>query len=278
MRSSRHFSRHAARAFPQLDVISIADAIRNAPTAQAAWDDVAGTLRKHGLTRAALHADLPRDAPNPFSKTAGGTLFGPIWNDAHDRRVRDYKGNIRNARARDLRHIRPTLMYLSNFRGPLWIEHRKVLDRDPQTGFAPLCRTMIEEFGQHQALALPLTDPVDGTISMLSFWGDEPRRDLPDFLRANLAALHMSGMHFYAMWRSRWRTGSTEGPLVSLSDRERQTLELLSKGAQVSEIAEGLKISERSVHEYVARARQKLGARSRSEAIALAVLRGIIGP
>lgn len=272
---SRQNSRHGRGDLAGLDLFTIADAVRTCATPAAAWERIARQLAGHGLTRTALHADLPRDAPNPFADSAGGRHFGPVWNAAHDRRLRGYAGDIRRARSRDLRHIRPTLMYLGASRNPLWIDHGKVLDRGDDTGFTPLCRMMVEEFGQHQALALPLSDPATGRISILSVWGDEPREDLPDFLAANLSALHMAGLHFHGMLGARWHGAETAG---TLSARERQTLERIAAGEQVARIADILGISERTVHEYVARARRKLGAKSRSEAVAKALILGLIAP
>lgn len=275
MNSSRQKLRHRPTGLAGLDLFAIADAVRLSSTPTAAWKKISGQLSAHGLTRTALHADLPRDAPNPFAEAAGGQQFGQVWNAAHDRRIRTYPGDIRQSRSSDLRHIRPTLMYLGLSRKPMWIEHGKVIGRGADTAFAPLCRVMIEHFGQHQALALPLCDPATGRISMLSVWGDEPHRDLPDFLAANQGALHMAGLYFYGMFSARWRSARLE---TSLSAREHQVLERIAAGEQVARIADLLGISERSVHEYVARARRKLGAKSRSEAVAKALIMGLIEP
>lgn len=275
MKPSRQKSRHGQANLAGLDLFAIADAVRVSPSPAAAWQMISAQLSAQGLTRTAVHVDLPLDTPNPFAEAAGGQQFGEVWDTSHDRRIRTYQGDIRRASSRDLRHIRPTLMYLGLSRKPMWIEHVKVIERGADTAFAPLCRVMVEHFGQHQALALPLCDPATGRISMLSVWGDEPRRDLPDFLAANLGALHMAGLYFYGMFSARWRGARLER---SLSAREHQVLERIAAGEQVARIADLLGISERSVHEYVARARRKLGAKSRSEAVAKALIMGLIEP
>ncbi len=62
----------------------------------------------------------------------------------------------------------------------------------------------------------------------------------------------------------------------TLSDREREVLELVGRGASNKEIATSLALSTRTVEKHVSGAMAKLGARSRTEAINLAVQRGII--
>ena len=59
---------------------------------------------------------------------------------------------------------------------------------------------------------------------------------------------------------------------------QQQILSALAEGAQIDGIADGLGISERSVREYIARARAKLGARTRTEAVARALMMGMIDP
>jgi LuxR family maltose regulon positive regulatory protein len=64
--------------------------------------------------------------------------------------------------------------------------------------------------------------------------------------------------------------------MVTLSKRERQVLELVAAGNTTKAIAERLSISEPTVKWHVSRAARKLGAQSRTEAVALAIGRGYI--
>ena len=61
-----------------------------------------------------------------------------------------------------------------------------------------------------------------------------------------------------------------------LSDREREVLGLVALGASNKEIATELGIGTRTVETHVSSAMAKLGARSRTEAINLAVQRGVL--
>lgn len=62
----------------------------------------------------------------------------------------------------------------------------------------------------------------------------------------------------------------------TLSDREREVLELVGRGATNKEIAKALTIGVRTVETHVSNAMAKLGAHSRTEAINRAVQRGVI--
>jgi DNA-binding NarL/FixJ family response regulator len=66
--------------------------------------------------------------------------------------------------------------------------------------------------------------------------------------------------------------------LDKLSDREREVLELLARGAANLEIAAALHLSERTVKGHVGQVFAKLGARDRAAAIVLAYEAGLVVP
>jgi DNA-binding CsgD family transcriptional regulator len=61
-----------------------------------------------------------------------------------------------------------------------------------------------------------------------------------------------------------------------LSPRERQVVSLLAAGLNGSEIAARLRISPATVRTHVEHAKMKLEARTRGQAIAIAVRRGLL--
>lgn len=73
-----------------------------------------------------------------------------------------------------------------------------------------------------------------------------------------------------------------QGPPVAMSrlgPRECRVLQYLSEGKGETEVAESMKMSVRSIQSCVARAREKLNAKDRAHAIALAITGGLIeGP
>ena len=60
--------------------------------------------------------------------------------------------------------------------------------------------------------------------------------------------------------------------------REREVLALLATGATDSEIADLLGLASATVQTHVRNAKTKLGARTRAQAVALAVAQGLIAP
>jgi DNA-binding CsgD family transcriptional regulator len=62
------------------------------------------------------------------------------------------------------------------------------------------------------------------------------------------------------------------------SAREREVLALLAEGATDGQIAERLELSPATVQTHVRNAKAKLGARTRAQAVAMALQRGLIGP
>jgi DNA-binding CsgD family transcriptional regulator len=261
-----------------LDLHHIADAVHGSDTPRGAWAAFSAVLRRHGLTRTALHIGLPRHAANPFADQPGALVFGEVWDTALDAQLRGYTGDVRRATAPTLWHLRPTLKFLSVFSTPLIIDHRTVLERSGDTPFAPISRVMLEELGQHQALSIPLAHPSTRHLSILTIWGDEPGPDFVSFAKAHSATLQMAGLYLIGMLALRWPHAATSAPAPALSTRERQILSALAEGARVSGIADALRITERSVQEYITRARTKLGARSRTEAVARALQLGLIDP
>lgn len=260
-----------------LDLHSIADMVNGADGPHAAWQAFHTALAGQGLGRAALHVDLPRRAVNPFADHPGARTFGAFWDAELDARLRGFAGDVRRAEDEELRHLRPTLTFLSMFRSPLFIEHLKVLKRPRDTAFVPISRTMLE-MGQYQALVLPLDGPRSRRLSTLTFWGDEPGPEFGEFARAHMPALQAAGLCFAGLLALRWPQAPAPGDPPALSTRERQILCALAKGAQIDGLADSLGISERSVREYIARARVKLGAGTRTEAVARAVMMGLIDP
>lgn len=61
-----------------------------------------------------------------------------------------------------------------------------------------------------------------------------------------------------------------------LSERQQRVLRLLADGADTVEIAESLRYSERTIKSLIQELEQHLGARSRAQAVAVGIRRGII--
>ena len=68
-----------------------------------------------------------------------------------------------------------------------------------------------------------------------------------------------------------------DGPGSKLTARERQTLELLAEGASTEQIGDRLGVSRNTTRNHVQRVLEKLGARSKLEAVAVARREGLLG-
>lgn len=64
--------------------------------------------------------------------------------------------------------------------------------------------------------------------------------------------------------------------MVSLSARQRQVLLLAAQGGTDKEMSQRMQVSPRTVRSHLARACERLGAVSRTNAVAIAVARGLI--
>lgn len=69
----------------------------------------------------------------------------------------------------------------------------------------------------------------------------------------------------------------TENPHERLSDRELQTLTMIASGKRLSDIAEQLKLSPKTVSVYRARVLEKLGLTNNSELTVYAIRNGLVG-
>jgi len=72
--------------------------------------------------------------------------------------------------------------------------------------------------------------------------------------------------------------GSLGDQSVSLTPRQREVLHWVAAGLGDAAVADRLQISEATAHFHVERAKRRLGARTRSQAVAVAVHRGLIRP
>jgi DNA-binding NarL/FixJ family response regulator len=70
---------------------------------------------------------------------------------------------------------------------------------------------------------------------------------------------------------------ASESPHERLSDRELQTLTMIASGKRLSDIAEELKLSPKTVSVYRARVLEKLGLNNNSELTVYAIRNGLVG-
>ena len=104
-----------------------------------------------------------------------------------------------------------------------------------------------------------------------------PRHATPDELAGAVRAVHagLLAAHPEALAQPA-KTAIASAPGLALTSREREILELIAEGANNRIIAARLKISRHTVKFHVASVLAKLGARSRTEAVTLALRAGLL--
>ncbi len=162
--------------------------------------------------------------------------------------------------------IDPVLNHaLANVRPFSWDE----LDRR-----LPEVQELFKDAASH-GLRHGITVPVHGahgSFSLLSLAREDPLPDDPGELNWLYRHAHWFAMHLHErMCTLISEDGEFVVPVPKLSVRERKCLSLAAQGRSASAIGEELKISERTAVFHLNHAIEKLGARSRQHAIALAI-------
>lgn len=127
------------------------------------------------------------------------------------------------------------------------------------------------EFGLEDGIAIPIWGP-RGLAGLASFGG--ARLDLSQDERR---ALHILALVAFERARD-LAQGETSRPITPhvLSAREIECLQWSAAGKTAWEIGEILRLSERTIESYMKSATAKLDARTRTQAVATAVRRGLI--
>ncbi|MGK9170034.1 helix-turn-helix transcriptional regulator [Inquilinus limosus] len=119
-----------------------------------------------------------------------------------------------------------------------------------------------------------------GLAAHLSLWRSRRR---PEWGQEEIRLLQHLGPHFGRALKIQLRLAAAsargpDAPAPLLTPRERDCLAWIARGASSKQAARGLALSVHTVNEYVASARRKLRANSRSEAVANALSLGLLSP
>jgi len=142
----------------------------------------------------------------------------------------------------------------------LWSELEPVCRGDTQA------RRIMDEardFRLKQGVTIPLT-MLDGDVAGFSIAGE--RLDLSPEDRGVLTLLAT-----YALGRSIFLREAGDRTEIKLTPREKETLQWAAEGKTESEIGERMGISEHGVDKHMRSAREKLGTRTRTHAVAEAL-------
>jgi LuxR family quorum sensing-dependent transcriptional regulator len=129
----------------------------------------------------------------------------------------------------------------------------------------------IAEFGFREGLAIPIHQ-ADGSVTGVSISGRNYALTQRDEV-----ALHMAALYLHAKVAG-LRASAAAPAAPRMTPRERECLKWVSAGKTDWEISQILNISEQTAHGYVQNALRKLGARTRAQAVALAIVSAQIAP
>ncbi|MEM6669954.1 MAG: LuxR C-terminal-related transcriptional regulator [Pseudomonadota bacterium] len=132
------------------------------------------------------------------------------------------------------------------------------------------------EFGWRAGVVFPvrsLTPPWHGGVG---FGGDISRAECDEIIGKHLCALHVVSLQAHQRLMALKLSELRDRP--ALTAKLRDVLEQLAEGRGVKQIAYDLGVAERTVENRIQRIKEKLGVRSRDQAVAKAAQLGIIEP
>lgn len=141
-----------------------------------------------------------------------------------------------------------------------------------QRGFLELT----EALGVRTCLGIPVRIHTQGEFGGWVIGSDADESEFEAFCAAHGAELHLAALLAFERMAALARMEAKGS--ARLSPRERECLLWLSAGLRVAMIADRLALSEAAVNLYISNARAKLGARTREQAVARAILSGEIVP
>lgn len=126
-------------------------------------------------------------------------------------------------------------------------------------------RKYVEQFQLTSLLIVPICHQttVIGLVLIDSYTGSAPLTD---------TAIHS----IFAYFQTVFNAPSHTSQLFHLSNREREVLQRLADGATIDEMAFEMGVSKFTVRDYMSSVTRKLGARHRSEAVAIGIREGLI--
>jgi LuxR family quorum sensing-dependent transcriptional regulator len=152
-----------------------------------------------------------------------------------------------------------------------WADIRDILTgwRLPGDGLSLL--EAARGFGWTNGYVIPVHG-LDGAVGIVSFAGTAPLQAPEERLTIQTGAM----IAYLRLMTLHGRKPAAGTGL--LTQRERSVLACVAQGMEDAEIGEALDITERTVRAHVQNARAKLGAKNRIQAVAEAMVRGLLAP
>ena len=158
----------------------------------------------------------------------------------------------------------------------------------PTFAFEGTLRQMTEEMQEldvRGAYMVPMEPAPGETVAVAGFYCCETGESFDRWIEAHQEALQVLASAAHSrigqLLRDDLRAlqaAAVKASHPELTEREREVLSRVAKGARMDRISEAMGISARTVEFHAANARKKLGARTREQAVAIALVNGLIHP
>lgn len=157
----------------------------------------------------------------------------------------------------------------NNVRPLVWqCQPTKLEDPDERRFFG-----LAADFGVTGGITIPIHQMDRSTYGNLTLFFNQDSGNWLDQLNTSSSDLHVATLYLHTRL-SDIQPSHKDVPV--LSPREQDCILFLAHGFQTAQIADRLTLSDATVNEYIQNARRKLNARTRSEAVALAVRMGLV--
>lgn len=156
----------------------------------------------------------------------------------------------------------------------VWSEHTRVKGA---VGRQIQVMNEAHDFQLTRGLAVPIHG-YQREFGIVSVSSDESEREFKKLVDAHIHIIHLSALHFHSAIQTKLPSPIAAGAKPSLTAREIEVLQWISRGKTSWEASVILKISERTVKSHLEHAMRKLNVYKRSHAVAKAMSLGMIYP
>ncbi|AJR05689.1 LuxR family transcriptional regulator [Photobacterium gaetbulicola] len=172
--------------------------------------------------------------------------------------------------------IDPIILKIMSQSSP--VRWEKLLDNQPHKNknFMQLVKDA-NELGLKNGLSIPFRSG-KGEVGIMCLGVDNCTHASVKQLNKILPYAHTFSMHLFETFRSLLSIESVQEPETELTNREKECLFWVCEGKTTWEIAQILKITERTVGFHLNNSATKLGACNRQHTVAIAISKGLIQP
>lgn len=245
---------------PEGNAVELLEILRVARSLGELWSSAAGILESFGLTHSIYTMVDPRrpNAARVWTSMPGG------WRKRYTEQAFQDVDPFYRYCCTTLAPVRTGPDYLDDYVF-LTEAERRVIQEGGETGF-------------RSGFSSTVRLPGDGAFGGWNFGSTMPRREMDLFIKERGRDVRLAGFFVHEQVERFAGSKFGAGSRGALSPRERECLLWLARGLRTTAIADRLGIASVTVDLHFSGARRKLGAMTREEALAKAIVQGFIEP